>query len=464
MRHLLWLFVIGIVLQLRGATFDDVQTSAAGDLRAALDELVALQEQIGEQKIPLARRLTELEEQVVTRRKELERAQRSHENQLVDLNVLKSEVKRARDENGYLTSLLAEFTRLFETRIHISELQVHRAPIENAKLAAASANLLPSEQVQQQAALVEAALNRIEALQGGHTFEGQALTESGKLERGRFLLVGPVAVYSSGQSDSAGLVELQLGSTEPTVIALEANETTQIKTLLKSNRGDLPVDPSLGNAVKIAATKDGFFEHIKKGGVVMVPIILLAIASIAVALVKWLQLARIRVATPADLQAVLERIDAGEIDQARAHARNMGGPSGALLEIAIDHAREKKELIEEVLYEKMLHLKPRLERSLPFLALTAAAAPLLGLLGTVTGMISTFNMISVFGTGDPKTLSGGISEALITTEWGLLVSIPALLLHAVLNRKVKGILGGMEQISVGFINGVPEREEEKLVF
>jgi biopolymer transport protein ExbB len=73
-------------------------------------------------------------------------------------------------------------------------------------------------------------------------------------------------------------------------------------------------------------------------------------------------------------------------------------------------------------------------------------------------------MISVFGTGDPKTLSGGISEALITTEWGLLVSIPALLLHAVLNRKVKGILGGMEQISVGFINGVPEREEEKLVF
>jgi biopolymer transport protein ExbB len=97
-----------------------------------------------------------------------------------------------------------------------------------------------------------------------------------------------------------------------------------------------------------------------------------------------------------------------------------------------------------------------LESYLPFISLTAAAAPLLGLLGTVTGMITTFNMISLFGTGDPRTMSSGISEALITTEYGLIISIPALLLHAFLSRRVKTVLGSMEQSSISFINGLPE--------
>ena len=86
----------------------------------------------------------------------------------------------------------------------------------------------------------------------------------------------------------------------------------------------------------------------------------------------------------------------------------------------------------------------------------ATIGPLLGLLGTVTGMITTFNMISLFGTGDPRTMSSGISEALITTEYGLIISIPALLLHAFLSRRVKTVLGSMEQSSISFINGLPE--------
>jgi biopolymer transport protein ExbB len=113
------------------------------------------------------------------------------------------------------------------------------------------------------------------------------------------------------------------------------------------------------------------------------------------------------------------------------------------------------------MYEKMLITKPRLERLMPVIALTAATAPLLGLLGTVTGMINTFNMITVYGTGDPRTLAGGISEALITTEFGLIVAVPALLLHAFLNRKAKGVLNSMEQTTVAFINGVPDPSEER---
>jgi biopolymer transport protein ExbB len=187
----------------------------------------------------------------------------------------------------------------------------------------------------------------------------------------------------------------------------------------------------------------------------MVPILLLGVTALLIFVVKWVQLSRVPMAGPEEVQAVLVALSEGNPERAQLVARRIAGPVGRMLEAAVAHWREPKEAVEEVLYEKMLALRPRWERGLPFLALAAAAAPLLGLLGTVTGMINTFNVITVFGTGDPKTLAGGISEALITTEFGLIVAIPSLLLHALLSRRLKGMLGRLEQISVAFLNGLP---------
>ena len=86
------------------------------------------------------------------------------------------------------------------------------------------------------------------------------------------------------------------------------------------------------------------------------------------------------------------------------------------------------------------------------LAVFGAVAPLLGLLGTVTGMIETFRVITLHGTGDPKLMSGGISEALITTELGLAVAIPIMLLHTVLSRRVDHVIGDMEKQAVHLTN------------
>jgi biopolymer transport protein ExbB len=102
----------------------------------------------------------------------------------------------------------------------------------------------------------------------------------------------------------------------------------------------------------------------------------------------------------------------------------------------------------------VLKAKLRLNRLVPFIGICAAAAPLLGLLGTVTGIMNTFNLITVFGTGDVRTLSSGISEALITTEYGLIVAIPSLLLHAYLSRKAKAIVDRMETFGIAFMNQV----------
>ena len=106
------------------------------------------------------------------------------------------------------------------------------------------------------------------------------------------------------------------------------------------------------------------------------------------------------------------------------------------------------------MYEQVLTTRLRLQGLLPFIAICAASAPLLGLLGTVTGIINTFKMITIFGSGDVKSLSGGISEALITTKFGLIVAIPSLLLHAFLSRKARGVVGRMEAAGVAFINQI----------
>jgi hypothetical protein len=125
-----------------------------------------------------------------------------------------------------------------------------------------------------------------------------------------------------------------------------------------------------------------------------------------------------------------------------------------MLSVGVEHIREPRELVEEVMYEKILTTKLQLQRWLPFVAISASSAPLLGLLGTVTGIINTFKMITVLGSGDVKALSGGISEALITTEWGLIVAIPSLLLHAFLSRKARGMIDQMEKAAISLINQI----------
>jgi biopolymer transport protein ExbB len=438
-----------------GQTLDEVRAGAKAELDQALQELAKLQAAIGAEKIPLARKLGDLEESLAGGRRELDRRQRSQENQLVELNVLKAEVRRLREEQGFVSSLMGEYARLFETRIHISEVPTHREAIERVKAAAVNADLAPSEKLGRQSAILTASLARIENVMGGATYEGQALSGGGRMVKGSFALLGPIAYFAGAGSGAVGLADIQLGSSEASVIPIDPSLEPAIRNLIANGKGDAPVDASLGNALRIAATKDSLVQHYLKGGVVMHPMLLLAVAATLVAIFKWLQISRFRPSTPRDLQVIITHLNEGSVEKAKTHASGIAGPAGDLLKVAVENSDKDQEYLEEVLYENMLNVKPKLERLLPFIALTSASAPLLGLLGTVTGMISTFNMISVFGTGDPRTLSGGISEALITTEFGLVIAIPALFLHAILSRKIKALLGNLEQSAVAFINGAP---------
>ena len=443
---------------LHAQNLEQLQDSFKSDLESALAVLSASQKKVADEKVPLSKRINELEARVIEKRQELSRLERSSDNQLVELNALKTQTKGLNEEKAYLNGLISEYAQLFETRIHITEVDTYQSAVRALQSASKNPDLSPGDFADAQVALLDASIDRLESLIGGKKFTSDALAPSGVLENGEVILMGPFAVFASADTASAGLAQLQLGSPKPTVVDLGAERTAVIRQLSDAGKGEFPIDPTMGNALKIAATQDNLIEHMKKGGPVMLPIVGLGLAAVLIALMKWLQLSSIKLATPADLQLILSQIRTDNAPKALKHIDTMKGYVGDVLKSAVENRHEKKEYLEEIMYEKMLSAKPALERWIPLIALTAATAPLLGLLGTVTGMINTFNMITVFGTGDPRMLSGGISEALITTKFGLVVAVPALICHAFVTRKVKGVLGSMEQISVGFINGLSDPE------
>ena len=165
---------------------------------------------------------------------------------------------------------------------------------------------------------------------------------------------------------------------------------------------------------------------------------MLGAISFLIAIFKVWEVSRIRVPSRSIINRILDDLLSGNREAAAQKAAAISGPAGDLVRTGVDMFYEKRRVLEEALFEKLVAVKPRLDRFLPFLALTAAAAPLMGLLGTVLGIIKTFKAMALYGTGNAKAFSAGISEALITTAEGLIVAIPVLVIHGMLKSYVKG--------------------------
>lgn len=143
--------------------------------------------------------------------------------------------------------------------------------------------------------------------------------------------------------------------------------------------------------------------------------------------------------------------------QLRSDTANPNNPLGRVLLVGEEHTGKDTETLELKLDEAILKERPAIESGLNFLKVTFMVGPLMGLLGTVGGMIQTFNAITIYGTGDPSTMAEGISAALITTVLGLLVAIPILLLHTVISGRAKSVMDALEEQSAGIIAENAER-------
>lgn len=436
-------------------TYDRAADRVFEELEASLLELSELREELKNETIPLSTQVSDLQRELSEVRDEYQKAARLLDSRTLDLSKLQTDIKARRGESDYISNQLVEYQRRFESRLHITEVARYEAPLEAAKLAPENGNLSEIEVFSAQANLLAVALDRVAETLGGSRFDSWAIDERGLLQKGQTVLVGPAAIFVSENGKVVGTAEARLGSLQPAAIPFALPADDEAASGLVSNGGGFfPLDPTLGNARLVEETQETFIEHVKKGGAVMIPIFVMAGLALLVALYKWLVLVFTPTPSGKRVNQLLNAV--GEQDQEKIHAnaRRIRGPVGRMLTAGVEHLEEPQELVEEVMYEQVLTTKLRLQSMLPFVAICAASAPLLGLLGTVTGIINTFKLITVFGSGDVKSLSGGISEALITTKFGLIVAIPSLLIHAFLSRKAKGITDQMEKSAVAFVNQV----------
>ena len=465
-RMLTMIAVLGLILTTLGGTaFAQAGERSASDfaatearldaqLEGVLGELASERDRIARAKIPLSKSVARLEDEVAQLRREQARLLKVQDSGTIDLGSLRKQVESMTEQDEFIKSRLAEFVRDFEGRLNIAELPRFEALTSAAKLSEKNVNLDAESRRETQIAVVRAALERTRDQLGGQIFAGEALSPEGVLTQGKFLALGPTIFYVSDDGSIGGLVENQLNAADPVVVGLPDALEASFAALAATGRGELPLDATLGRALKIEKARKSIGQYIEEGGAVGYVILALGAVALMLTGFKAFEIGRFPVAAPDAVDGILEDLSQGSRDAAAKRATQVAGVAGEMLQTGVRHATESREVLEELLFEKILRVRPTLERYLPFLSITAAAAPLLGLLGTVIGMINTFQLITIFGTGDAKSLSSGISEALMTTALGLVVAIPTLILHGALSRMAKRKLGLLEELSVAFVNGI----------
>lgn len=205
------------------------------------------------------------------------------------------------------------------------------------------------------------------------------------------------------------------------------------------------------------------WEFMQKGGPIMWPILLCSVISFAIVIERLLRLRQEQIDTKSFMEQISKSLKRNKIMEALDLCDRTGGPIAAILKAGIlKHDRSRNE-IREAVEDASIHELPRLERNLPVLATVAHVAPLLGLLGTVTGLVSAFQVIENKATAlnpvNPGDLAGGIWEALLTTVFGLCVAIPTYVAYNYLVSRVDGFVLDMERSATDLLNILGEKRE-----
>ena len=273
-------------------------------------------------------------------------------------------------------------------------------------------------------------------------FNRSVLLTNGEQAEMEVVRVGTYNLVSDGMyleySPESGLVSQlarQPNSHQSSASDLQAAESGFTKTGLD------PTGPLGGGLLSALINTPTLIERWHFGGIV--GYVITAVFAFAIALAIW-------------RFVVLQGMSAKVSAQLSGAAPDVTNPLGRVLQVGADNAGLDPESLELKLHEAVLKERPEIEAGLNLLKVISMVAPLMGLLGTVTGMIITFQMITLYGAGDPKAMAGGISQALITTVLGLVVAIPTVLMHTLVNGKAQRILHVLEEQSAGIVAGSVE--------
>jgi biopolymer transport protein ExbB len=248
-------------------------------------------------------------------------------------------------------------------------------------------------------------------------------------------------VYLNYNTDTGTVSELLR---QPQARYVETAETLQS---VNSGVIGFGLDPSRGQLLSMLVQTPNLRERIDQGGTVGYIIIVLGAIGAFIAIIRYIQ-----------LMLVSAQVAAQKRNPAKASKKN---PLGRVLSVYHDSQTIDLESLELRLGEAVLKETPKLQRFNMMLKVIAVVAPLLGLLGTVTGMIITFQAITLFGAGDPKMMAGGISQALITTVLGLCVAIPMVMLHTLVAGRSKALVEILEEQATGMVADYAEKSQKK---
>jgi biopolymer transport protein ExbB len=411
-----------------------IVTELLNDIKAAEKKLTLSQKSLATARNKLAKKVRTQEQKVAKLREQYAVSQRIQDEKTLSLQQLQNRLKTWSEQNQYQQNILSRFNHNIAT-----------TPF--------SPKLAPQQKLDWLSQHIASIENSIYP----HWKDKKVVLPSGELHPAKILSLGPVNWYIAQDAQSAGFASLVDGAdTNNDLIlykadlALTEEESAGLQQLLSSASGSVLFDPTLTRAFKIYSQEESILAHIGKGGVWIFPIVAFGLFAVIIGLFKAIQFWRLPTLIPAFSErfSQLEKISKAD-DKADAQQALFGqakGMQAQLIDIALNTKAGAKR--DDRLFTNLLSNKHKLDYWLGAIAITAAVSPLLGLLGTVSGMIETFKLMTLFGAGDPAAVSGGISQALVTTELGLVVAIPALLLHALLSRRVKTYYGELESCGV----------------
>lgn len=446
-----WLRAFILALLASTAGVPQAQPATSSDLDTLLESVRRLQattlqdnrereQRFLREKDTQATRLAELRALLAAeqaRSDTLQQAYDSNEKRLIELR------RQVRERSGALAELSGVYRQVWGDT---------RAVIENSVI---------SSQLRERGAALEALelrreLPSIAQLEGLWFALQQEMTESGKLVRYSAPVVGadgsarqrPVTRAGTFTAVSGGKLLQYLPETGALQeLARQPGRRFQrtASGFEQSSSGLVPmvVDPSRGALLTVLGQVPDVGERIMQGRLIGYIIIAIALLGVAVVLERAWHLAAVG-------RCMRRQLGSDIPDTAN--------PLGRVLAVYHQNRGIDTETLELKLDEAILKDTPALQRGLVTIRVLAVIAPMLGLLGTVTGLIETFQSITLFGTGDPRLMAGGISQALVTTVLGLGAAIPLILMHSALNTRSKRLLAVLEEQSAGLIARHAERE------
>lgn len=284
---------------------------------------------------------------------------------------------------------------------------------------------------------------------------GEFVGPDGKTTTGDIIRIGRVTAYYRLPNGDVGFLLPDSSGKNLIAVTGDIGWTTKrkIKKFFEGASNIAPIDPTAsGGAFSEFTEEANLWEWMAKGGPVMYFIFFVGCIAALIAIERVLVLGSKSRASEMVMKQIKDLAKQNKYQEARNFCDLKGNvPTCQMLKGVLEHEGESQEVLENSLQESILKIMPRLERWLGALSLLGGIAPLLGLLGTVTGMISVFQVITTAGTGDPRLMAGGISEALLTTQFGLMLAVPIMLVHHLLERQVDGIVYDMQEKGTSFI-------------